>query len=174
MVVVVGGVAGSGKTTVGKLLAGRLGWRFADADAFHPPANVAKMRAGIPLTDEDRWPWLRAISSWISERITAGDSAVVTCSALKREYREFLLAGRPAVRMVFLTVSPGADEARLEHRPGHFFGAGLRASQFADLELPQDTEPVLVVSADGPADRTVTEIIRRLRLDSPAALDLAP
>ena len=102
MIVIVAGVSGSGKTTVGALLAGRLGWRFADADDFHPAANVAKMRAGIPLTDTDRWPWLRAIAAWMDESIGQGEDAVLACSALKRSYRDELLDGRPAARMVFL------------------------------------------------------------------------
>ena len=95
MILIVAGVSGSGKTTVGAMLAGRLGWRFADADDFHPAANVEKMRAGIPLTDADRWPWLRAIDAWMDERIAAGESAVLGCSALKRSYRDVLLGGRP-------------------------------------------------------------------------------
>ncbi len=107
MILIVAGVAGSGKTTVGALLAGRLRWRFADADTFHPEANVTKMRAGIPLTDADREPWLRAITDWMDERIAAGQSAVVTCSALKRVYRDRLLVGRPAATMVFLHGPPG-------------------------------------------------------------------
>jgi gluconokinase len=94
MIVIVAGVSGSGKTTVGSMLAGRLGWRFADADAFHPAANIAKMRAGLPLTDADRRPWLRAIGAWMDERTEAGESAVVTCSALKRAYRDALLDGQ--------------------------------------------------------------------------------
>src|SRR5580658_3511458 len=103
MILIVAGVSGSGKTTVGALLAGRLGWRFADADAFHTAAAIAKMRAGIPLTDEDRWPWLRAIGAWMDERIAHGESAVITCSALKRAYRDALLAGRPEARMIFMS-----------------------------------------------------------------------
>ena len=96
MIVLVGGVSGSGKTTVGVLLAKRLNWLFADGDAFHPAANIAKMRSGVPLTDADRWPWLRIIGQWMDERIVAGDSAVVPCSLLKRSYRDLLLTGRPA------------------------------------------------------------------------------
>ena len=106
VIVIVAGVSGSGKTTVGAMLAGRLGWRFADADGFHPAANIEKMRAGIPLTDQDRWPWLLAITAWMDERIAAGESAVLGCSALKRSYRDMLLGGRPDVRMVFLVVIP--------------------------------------------------------------------
>src|SRR3989440_12139007 len=102
MIVIVAGVSGSGKSTVGALLAGRLGWRFADADEFHPAANVGKMQAGIPLTDEDRWPWLRTIAAWMDERIAAGEQGGVTCSALKHSYRAVLLVGRAQARMVFL------------------------------------------------------------------------
>ncbi len=128
------GVSGSGKTTVGALLAGRLGWRFADADDFHPAANVAKMRAGIPLTDADRWPWLNAIAAWMDERITRGESAVVTCSALKRSYRDVLLAGRPEARLVFLSLDRELLEQRLAARHGHFFPEELLGTQFVDLE----------------------------------------
>src|SRR5580658_3105435 len=99
MIVVMAGVSGSGKSTVGALLAGRLGWAFADGDSMHPAANVAKMAAGIPLTDDDRWPWLGAICAWMDQRAAAGDSGVVACSALKRVYRDVLLDGRPAARL---------------------------------------------------------------------------
>jgi gluconokinase len=160
MIVVVAGVAGSGKTTVGQLLARRLGCEFADGDSFHPPANVAKMNAGVPLTDDDRWPWLRAIVAWMDERAAAGESAVVACSALKRRYRELLLSGSAHPRMVFLVVPHDADTARLTGRRGHFFPAQLLDSQFADLELPQPPEPVLLVLATGTAEDTATEILR--------------
>ncbi len=118
MILIVAGVAGCGKTTIGALLAGRLRWRFADADTFHPEANIAKMRAGIPLTDADREPWLHAITDWMDERIAAGQSAVVTCSALKRAYRDQLLAGGPTATMVFLQVSREVLEQRLQARHG--------------------------------------------------------
>jgi carbohydrate kinase (thermoresistant glucokinase family) len=121
MILIVAGVSGSGKTTVGSMLAGRLGWRFADADGFHPAANIAKMRAGIPLTDDDRWPWLRAIGAWMDERIRTGESAVVTCSALKRAYRDELLDGRPQAHLVFLAVDRDVVARRLTARHGHFF-----------------------------------------------------
>ena len=121
MIVIVAGVSGSGKTTVGAMLAGRLGWPFADADDFHPAANVAKMRAGIPLTDADREPWLRAIVAWMDEHIARGESAVVGCSALKRSYRDELLGGRPEARMVFLATDRDVLARRLAARLGHFF-----------------------------------------------------
>jgi gluconokinase len=151
MIVIVAGVSGSGKSTVGALLAGRLGWRFADADEFHPAANVEKMRAGVPLTDEDRWPWLRAIGAWMDERIAAGQQAVVACSALKRSYRDLLLAGRPQARMVFLTPDREVLTRRLAARHGHFFPEQLLGSQFADLQPPGPDEA-------GPDERVVSVV----------------
>lgn len=140
MIVVVAGVSGSGKTTVGTLLAERLGWIFADGDGFHPAASVARMRAGVPLTDADRGPWLAAIAAWMDQQIAAGRSAVIACSALRRAYRARLLAGRPAARMVFLLISRDEGETRLTTRPGHFFPAALLDSQLEALELPQPDE----------------------------------
>ena len=125
-IVLVAGVSGSGKSTVGALLAGRLGWAFADGDSFHPAANVAKMAAGTPLTDDDRWPWLDAIGAWMDERDAAGEIGVVACSALKRAYRAVLLDGRPAARMVFLTVSHDLDRTRLAGRAWAFFPRSSR------------------------------------------------
>ena len=159
MVVIVAGVSGSGKSTVGALLAGRLGWRFADADDFHPAANVAKMRARIPLTDADRWPWLRAIGAWMDARIAAHESAVITCSALKRSYRDLLLDGRPQARMVFLAPDREELARRLAARHGHFFPEQLLGSQFTDLEPPQQDERVLTVVPSGDPDTTVRSIV---------------
>jgi gluconokinase len=164
MIVLLAGVSGSGKTTVGSVLAERLGWTFADGDSFHSAANVAKMRAGQPLTDDDRWPWLGAIAAWMDERIAAGQSAVVACSALKRAYRAVLLDGRPAARMVFLQVSHDQDAGRLTVRRGHFFPAGLLDSQFAALEMPQDSERILVLNAQGRPDGVVADIMAALSL----------
>jgi gluconokinase len=140
VIVIVAGIAGSGKTTVGALLARRLGWMFADADGFHPPANVEKMRSGEPLTDEDRLPWLRAIIAWMDERATAGQSGVITCSALKRSYRAMLLDGRPAAEMVFLEVDAEVLLQRVSGRPDHFFPRKLLESQLAALEQPSPAE----------------------------------
>jgi gluconokinase len=152
MILIVAGVSGSGKSTVGARLAGRLGWPFADADDFHPAANVAKMRAGIPLTDADRWPWLRAVGAWMDERIARGESAVVACSALKRSYRDLLLCGRPEALMVFLVPDREILTRRLAARVGHFFPKQLLASQLRDLEPPGPDERVVrVVPADTPA-----------------------
>jgi gluconokinase len=162
VIVIVAGVSGSGKTTVGALLAGRLGWQFADADDFHPAANVAKMRAGIPLTDADRGPWMRAIGAWMDERIARGEDAVVGCSALKRSYRDLLLAGRPAARMVFLAPDREVLARRLAARHGHFFPEQLLGTQLDALEPPAPDERVLtVVPADTPA-ATVDSIIALL------------
>ena len=168
MIVIVAGVSGSGKTTVGALLAGRLGWRFADADDFHPAANVEKMRAGIPLTDADRWPWLRAIAAWMDERIGHGEDAVLACSVLKRSYRDLLLGGRPDARMVFLAPDPEVLARRLAARHGHFFPGQLLGTQLDALEPPGPDERVLtVVPADDPA-ATVTSIIALLCISGPA------
>ena len=145
MILIVAGVSGSGKTTVGALLAGRLRWRFADADDFHPAANVEKMRAGIPLTDEDRWPWLRAIGTWMDERIARGQPAVIACSALKRSYRDLLLDGRPEARMIFLAVDREVLARRLATRHGHFFPEQLLGTQMSDLEPPEPDERVISV-----------------------------
>ena len=164
MILLVAGVSASGKTTVGAMLAGRLNWRFADGDAFHSAANIAKMRAGIPLTDEDRQPWLLAITAWMDERIAAGESAVMTCSALKRAYREELLDGRPEARMIFLSVDREEVDRRLAARHGHFFPERLLSSQFDALEPPRPDEPGVTVVAGGgdPAD-TVAAIIAIVR-----------
>jgi gluconokinase len=164
MILIVAGVSGSGKTTVGALLAGRLGWRFADADAFHPAANIAKMRAGIPLTDADRGPWLQAITAWMDERIARDEPAVITCSALKRAYRDALLGGRPQAQMIFLSVDREEAARRLAARHGHFFPAGLLSSQFDALEPPQPGEARVTVmpSSHDPAE-TVAAIIAVVR-----------
>jgi gluconokinase len=164
MIVIVAGVSGSGKTTVGALLAGRLHWRFADGDDFHPAANIEKMRAGVPLTDADRWPWLRAIAAWMDERIARDEPAVVTCSALKRSYRDILLDGRPEARLVFLMVDREVLAKRLAARHGHFFRAELLSSQLDTLEPPQPDEQAVTVIEhlpDQPAD-TAASIIALL------------
>jgi gluconokinase len=163
MIVVVAGVAGSGKTTVGQLLARRLSWLFADGDSFHPAANVAKMRAGLPLTDADRGPWLAAMTSWMDDIIATGQSAALACSALKRQYRDELLCGREQAYMVFLVISKEQDEARLHSRTGHFFREPLMASQFADLQMPADEPRVhLITVGERPAGQIATDIIKLL------------
>jgi gluconokinase len=159
VILIIGGPAGSGKTTVGAMLAGRLGWSFADADSFHPPANIEKMRHGHPLTDQDRWPWLEAICAWMDERIAAGESAIVTCSALRRAYRDKLLAGRPEARMIFLLADRETLASHLTVRDGHFFPYDLLDSQLADLEVPHGEKNVLVLTPTGPPEATVEKIL---------------
>lgn len=173
MIVLVTGVSGSGKTTVGSLLAGRLGWAFEDGDVLHPPANIAKMRAGIPLTDSDRWPWLRLVGEWMDAEAAAGRPAVVACSALKRSYRDLLRAGRPWLRLVLLRGDRDLLVSRLAARHGHFFDPDLLASQLADLDLPHPDEGVLVLSIADPPGMLAGEIMARLRL-APAAGSPAP
>jgi gluconokinase len=163
MILIVAGVSGCGKTTVGALLAGRLGWRFADADDFHPAANVAKMRSGIPLTDADRLPWLRTIGAWMDRRIAAGESAVVACSALKRSYRDLLLSGRPSAVIVLLDVPRAELERRLTSRHGHFFPEQLLDSQLAALEPPGPEERVLMVPVTGDSGETADKVLAALK-----------
>jgi gluconokinase len=147
---------------VGKLVAARLGAEFADGDDFHPEANVAKMTAGIPLTDEDRWPWLDTIIAWMDQRAAAGETAVVACSALRRSYRDMLLTSAARPRMVFLEISREVAEARLRNRFGHYFQVGMLASQFATLEPPAPPEQVTVVQAIGTPDEIADEVIAAL------------
>jgi gluconokinase len=171
VIVIVAGVSGSGKSTVGALLAGRLGWPFTDGDMLHPEANIAKMERGEPLTDADRIPWLRAIGACMDERIAAGESALIACSALKRAYRDLLLSGRPAARIALLTIGKDTAAHRLAGRHGHFFDPDLLDSQFADLELPGTDEPAVVVVPVGEsAEGTADEIVRGLRLHGQAGV----
>jgi gluconokinase len=142
---VVMGVSGSGKSTVARLLADRLGRPMAEADEFHPEANIAKMSAGIPLTDADREPWLLALRDWISEHDAAGQGTVVTCSALKRSYRDLLRGASARVRFVHLSGSREVIGERLASRSGHFMPPSLLDSQFADLEpLGEDEDGITV------------------------------
>jgi gluconokinase len=165
MIVVVAGVAASGKTTVGTLVAERLGWPFTDADALHPAANVAKMHAGRALDDRDRRPWMAAVTERIDGYLEAGQSAVLACSLLKRYYRDQLTAGRPTVRVVFLAVSREQLAARLRSRAGHFFPAALLDSQLADLDPPEPSERLLVVTETGQPPAVIADdVIQRLEL----------
>ena len=166
MILILAGVSGSGKTTVGALVAGRLHWRFADADTFHSAANVAKMHAGLPLTDADRRPWLRAICAWMDERIAQHESAVVTCSALKRSYRDELLNGRPEAQLVFLAVDRSEISRRLAVRHGHFFPPQLADSQFSALEPPQPDERAVTVLPAGDLEEMADAIIKLIPADA--------
>jgi gluconokinase len=168
MTVIVAGVSGSGKTTVGEVLAGRLGWEFADGDSLHPAANIAKMASGVPLTDADRGPWLRAIGDWIDARQAQGQRTIVACSALKRQYRAGLLADRPWAAIAFLLVDFEVTKRRLAARHGHFFDADLLASQFAVLEPPApDESRVIAVPVLAGPDESAGQIIRELDLAGP-------
>lgn len=164
---VVMGVSGSGKSTIAEQLAARLGWRYVDGDLFHPPANVAKMSAGHPLTDEDRWPWLRAIAAEIDRLAAASARAVVACSALKRAYRDILVHGRDDVRIVFLDGTKDLIAKRLAARKGHFMPPRLLDSQFKTLEPPQPGERPITVSIDASVDGIVNDIVRQLELVAP-------
>jgi gluconokinase len=153
------GVSGSGKTTIGQALASRLGWVFADADTFHPPENIAKMSAGEPLDDDDRAPWLAAIAARIDEWRGRGEHGVVTCSALKRRYRDVIVGKRLDVRLVYLDGGRELIAARLAERRGHFMPGALLDSQFAALEAPAADEHPLIVSIDRPVAAIVETLV---------------
>ena len=160
MIVIVMGVTGAGKTTVGRLLAQELGWEFADADDFHPAANVEKMARGIPLTDTDRAPWLESMHQAILRWKAEGKHVVLACSALKRAYRDKLGIG-PGVQLVYLQGSRGLIASRLRHRLGHFATESILADQFATLEEPEDA---VTVGVGGPAEEIVREIRKELKV----------
>ena len=162
LVLVLMGVSGSGKTTVGKLLAERLGAAFADADDFHSAANKAKMRAGTPLDDADRKPWLAAIAAQLDRWRAEGRRGIVTCSALKRAYRATLVAGRPDVQLVYLKGDQDLITHRLAGRHGHFMPASLLDSQFATLEEPAPNEGALIVNIDKTPEAIVAEIMKAI------------
>ncbi len=159
MIVVVMGVTGAGKTTVGERLAAALGAAFLDADDYHPPESVAKMRAGTPLTDGDRQPWLERLNALLRRRAAEGGSVVLACSALKAAYRSTLLAGLPEARVVFLRGSRELIRARLAARRGHYMNPALLDSQFAALETPAEA---IVVDVDGAPAALVAAIVRAL------------
>lgn len=162
MVIVLSGVAGAGKTTIGQALARRLQFEYFEGDDFHPPANRAKMHAGTPLTDDDREPWLLALSALISDLISSGVDSVLACSALRRSYRDLL--ARDGVRFVYLQVPFEVACERLQKRTGHFFEPHLLATQFEALEEPEEG---IAVDAAQPVDGVVEDILRALRLDAP-------
>jgi gluconokinase len=161
-VLVLMGVSGCGKSTIGRLLAAQLGWDFAEGDDLHPAANVAAMAAGHPLTDADRAPWLRRVAAWIDAQRAQGRPGIITCSALKRRYRDELRGG--AVTFVYLAGSPELIAGRLARRSGHFMPAALLASQFADLEPPGPDEAAVTIDVALPPDQQVDRIVADLHL----------
>ena len=166
--IVVMGVSGAGKSTVGRLIAARLDCPFRDADSFHPKANIEKMSRGEPLTDDDRWPWLAAIAAWIAEHRAAGTTCVVTCSALKRVYRDIVTdCQRADVRLVYLKGGFDLIAARLAARTDHFMPPALLKSQFDTLEEPRADERAITAQIDATPEEIAKTVVRRLGARSP-------
>ena len=162
VIVVIMGVAGSGKTTLGKALATALGWDFQEGDDLHPAANIAKMKAGVPLTDQDRYPWLEKVKAWIDGRLSEPGSAVIACSALKRAYRAYLGLEREGIRVVFINGARGLITERIANRTAHFMPASLLASQFDTLEPPAETETHIFVDAGMTTEAQVALVKKHL------------
>ena len=169
LVIVLMGVAGCGKSTIGAALSAALGWPFRDADSFHPEANIAKMSRGLPLDDDDRGPWLAAIAGWIDERLEAHAPGIVSCSALKRDYRRRITGARSGVCLVHLAGDIGLIGRRLRARTHHFMPASLLESQFATLEEPDAEERATVVPVAASPDGVVAAILEQLGLPRPGS-----
>jgi gluconokinase len=165
VIVIIFGVSGAGKTTVGKLLARELGWRLIEADDFHSAANIEKMRSGRPLTDEDRWPWLERLREQIERSLAAGENVVMACSSLKRAYRDYLRVS-DEVKFVFLRGDFALIQKQLRSRPAHFMNPALLQSQFDDLEEPRPAEDVLTIELGRTPEKIVNEIEAKLYLVS--------
>jgi gluconokinase len=165
LVLVLMGVSGCGKSTVAALLAGRLGWAFEEGDALHPQSNIDKMAAGHPLTDADRLPWLERVAEWIETRLDAGENGVISCSALKRAYRDLLDRRGEGVCFVYLAGDEETIAVRLTTRGGHFMPPGLLDSQFADLEEPGPDEPAIRVDIGPPPPLVAQQIVDQLGLE---------
>jgi gluconokinase len=172
--VVVMGVSGVGKSTVAKGISLTLGWTYAEGDAFHSKANVAKMASGRPLTDEDRWPWLASIGEWMSGEISEGHSSVITCSALRRAYRDVLREGRPEVLFCHLVAGEDLVADRISHRESHFMPGSLLHSQYETLEPLEPDEPGVVVPVDGTAAEVLTRTLDALGITPPPVEGVGP
>jgi gluconokinase len=168
MILIVMGVSGCGKSTIGALLARRLRWEFEDADWFHPPSNVDKMHNGIPLSDEDRWPWLGAIAAWIDKARGSGGHSVIACSALKRRYRDVLIGDRADVRLVYLKGDETLIARRLAVRHEHFMPQSMLHSQFEALEEPGSDENPITVSIEPEPREIVAQILSALNMPGDA------
>ncbi len=156
------GVSGSGKSSVGSAVARRLGWAFQEGDALHPAANIAKMRSGLPLDNTDRAPWLASVAACIDGWRGRGESGVITCSALKRAYRDSIAGGRPEVQLIYLEGEGDLIGRRLAARQGHFMPAGLLDSQLATIEPPTLDEDAIAVAIDAPLDTVVERVVAAL------------
>jgi len=165
-VLVLMGVAGCGKTTVAAVLSGRLDWPFEEGDALHPQSNVEKMRSGHPLTDEDRQPWLETVATWVEECLDAGSNGLITCSALKRSYREIINRRGHGVKFVYLHGSHELIAERLATRHGHFMPPSLLDSQFATLQEPAPDEPAVRIEIGGSPSAIANDIIKALGLQA--------
>jgi len=176
-ILVIMGVSGSGKTTIAEELAARLGWAFEEGDSLHPEVNVAKMHAGIPLTDEDRLPWLERVAAWIDAQRRKKQPGIITCSALKRAYRRIVIGDRPEVRLVYLRGGRDLFAEHLAGRHGHFMPASLLASQINTLEEPEPSEEAIMIDEGAPSSRTpgqiADEIIRLLGGSAPVTSNVA-
>lgn len=166
LILVIMGVSGVGKSTIAAALASRLGWPFEEGDRLHPKANIAKMHAGIPLTDEDRLPWLQRIAAWIDARRAQKEPGIITCSALKRAYREIVVGRRREVRLIYLRGTAKQIAAHLAGRKGHFMPASLLQSQIDALEEPGSDENALTIDVGPPADQVVEDVVDRLLHES--------
>jgi gluconokinase len=168
VVLVIMGVSGCGKTTVAAILAGRLRWPFEEGDALHPQSNVDKMKAGHALTDADRAPWLKKVADWVAQRLDSGEDGIITCSALKRSYRDVIGAARSGVVFVYLAGSRETIASRLTARHGHFMPSSLLDSQFADLQEPSVDEAAIRVDV-GPTPASIAQtVVERLGLSARA------
>jgi gluconokinase len=159
------GVSGVGKSTVGRALERRLHWVYAEGDDFHSPANIAKMSSGVPLTDDDRWPWLASIATWIGQQESLRQNCIVTCSALRKSYRDLVRFGHPSVWFLHLVAPRSRIEERLARRTGHFMPASLLDSQLDQLDPLSPAEPGATIANSGLTVRTVAEICALLAVD---------